>query len=97
MDNEKLEYDIQKRARAGTAATARAAVALYIIWLGIKVIRGVVDGSSTIPAALGWAFGIFFIAAALFFGRYVWKRWRADVEAARIPVLPEEGAPESED
>lgn len=89
MKDDKLEYDVQKRAKAGTAATARAAVAGYVIWLGVKIIRGVIAGDTTMPPALGWIAGIVFIAAALAFGVYIWKRWRQDVEAARLREDPE--------
>ncbi len=96
MKDDKLEYDIQKRARAGTAATARAAVSLYVAWLGVKIIRGVVTGGSTLPPAVGWIGGIVFIAAAVAFCFYIWKRWRADVEAARIRTAPEDGGKDAE-
>ncbi len=89
MKNEKLEYDVQKRAKAGTAALLRAVVALYIAWLGYKVIRGVGEDGSTVPPAAGWIIGIVFIAAALAFGFYIWKRWRADLEDARISPAQE--------
>ena len=45
----KLEYDIQKRARAGTAATFRAVVAGYIAYLGWKVATA--EGGSMPPLA----------------------------------------------
>ena len=89
MKDDKLEYDVQKRAKAGTAATARAAVAVYVIWLGVKIIRGTIEGGTTVPPAVGWIAGIFFIAASIAFCFYVWKRWRADLEAARLPVAQE--------
>ena len=81
----KFEYDIQKRARAGTSATLRAAVAIYIIYLGRSIIKGVREGTSTMAPWLGWTAGIVFIAAALGFGVYAWKRWRMDLENARLP------------
>ena len=85
MENgNKLEYDVQQRARAGTKATFRGIVALYIIYLGYRLIRGAGDGTSTMPVWLAWVGGIVLIAAALGFGVYIWKRWRIDVEAARI-------------
>ena len=95
--NDKLEYDVQKRARAGTAATFRAVVAVYIIYLGYNLIKTTVDGSSTLPVWLGWAAGIFFIAAALGFGYYIWRRWHIDVEAARLPETPGPQEIEEED
>ena len=95
MKDEKLEYDVQKRARASTAATARVAVSLYIIWLGYKIIRGALDGSNPMPPILAWTAGIFFIAAAIAFCYYTWRRWRADVEAARLPETEESDLPDA--
>ena len=95
--NDKLEYDVQKRAKAGTAATFRAVVAVYIIYLGYNILRSTIDGSSTLPPWVGWTVGIFFIAAALGFGYYIWRRWHRDVEAARLPEAPEPQEIEEED
>lgn len=81
----KLEYDIQKRARAGTRATLRAAVALYIAYLGRNIIQGVRDGSSSMAPWIGWTAGIVFLAAAVGTGVYAYRRWRLDLEAARLP------------
>ena len=93
--SDKLEYYARQRARAGTAATFRGIAAAYIAYLGYRLIRGELDGSSTLPPWAGWLTGILFIAAALGFGYYIWKRWRADVEAARITdTNNEEDAPE---
>lgn len=92
----KLEYNVQQRAKAGTAATFRGVVALYIAYLGYKIIQGGMDESSTLPSWAGWTVGLAFIAAALGFGYYIWKRWRSDVEAARLPAedsVEEEDAP----
>ena len=87
MDNgngQKFEFDIQKRAQAGMKATFRALVAAYIIYLGYKIISG---------AAGFWqsAAGAVFIAAALAFGVYAWRRWRIDLEAARLPKEAPDG------
>ncbi len=75
---QKLEYDVQKRAQAGLRATLRAAVAVYIIYLGYRLVSGESSGLQT-------AAGVFFIVAALAFGAYTWRRWRLDLEAARLP------------
>ncbi len=88
-DSQSYEYDMQKRARAVTTATLRAAVALYIAYLGYSIIKGVREGSTTMAPWIGWGAGCFFIAAALGFCFYVWKRYRRDVEAARLPVSEE--------
>ena len=78
-------YDFTKRAKAVNTATLRAVVALYIAYLGYSIIRGVRDGSTTMSPALGWTAGIVFICAAAAVLIYSWKRWRAEVEAARLP------------
>ena len=94
--NEKLEYDVQKRAKAGTAATFRAVVCIYVMYLGSNLCRGTADGTSTLPPWAGWLCGIFFILAGLAFGIYTWNRYRIDKEAARLPETDEE-APEEND
>lgn len=81
-------YDFTKRTRAVNAATLRAVVAVYIAYLGWSIIRGVRDGGTTMSPALGWALGIAFIAAAVAVLVYTWKRWRAELEAARLPAAP---------
>ena len=85
-DKNQLEYDVQKRARAGTKATLRGVVALYVAFMGYRLLRSArLAEESTMPIDLRWGFGLGMIAAALIFGVYIWKRWRADVEAARLP------------
>lgn len=78
----KLEYDIQKRAKAGTTATFRAVVAGYLAYLGWQIATA--EGSAVPPLAARLIGGAF-IAAAIAFGVYIWKRWRLDLEAARLP------------
>ena len=85
MKEEKLDYDVQKQARAGTAAIFRALISVYIIYLAWSILRGVLDGSSPIPVWAGWLAAIVFTAAAAAFGVYTWKTWRRDLEAARLP------------
>ena len=82
MNDQRFEYDIQKRARAGVRATLRGAVALYIIYLGYQLVR---DAAGPWQAAAG----VFFIVAALAFGLYALRRWRLDLEAARLPETAE--------
>lgn len=84
MKKDRQKYDDQKWARACTSAAVRAVVAGYIAWLGVKIIRGVKAGGTTVPPAVGWIAGIVFIAAALAFCFYIWKRLRAELDAARI-------------
>ena len=88
-DSQSYEYDMQKRARAVTSATLRAVVALYIGYLGYNIIKGVREGTTTMAPGIGWTAGLFFLAAALGVCFYAWKRYRQDVEAARLPVNEE--------
>lgn len=85
MREDRFEYDIQKRAKAGTAATFRVLVSAYLIYLGWTILKGVLNGSSSVPAWAGWLAAIVFTAAAAAFGVYTWKTWRRDLNAARLP------------
>ena len=90
MKEQQFEYDIQKRAKAGTAATLRAVISVYVIYLGWTVLKGVLNGSSPVPVWVGWLVAIVFTVGAVGFGVYTWKPYLRDREAARLPVLPEE-------
>ena len=90
MKEQQFEYDIQKRAKAGTAATLRAVISFYIIYLAWSVLKGIRNGSSPVPVWVGWLVAIVFTGAAVVFGVYTWKTYLRDKEAARLPVLPEE-------
>ena len=83
--NAKFEYDVQKRARAGTRATLRAVVAGYLVYLAWQIVKGVRTGSSTMAPAVAWAAAVFFTLAAIAVGVYAYRSWRADLEAARLP------------
>lgn len=83
----RLEFDVSKRARAGTAATFRAVVVGYLIYLGWKIASAEGGAMSVLTARL---IGAVFILAAIAFGVYTWKRWRIDLENARLPEEPEE-------
>ena len=89
-NGEKLEYDVQKRAKAGMAATFRAVVAIYVMYIGSNLCRSTADGTSTLPDWAGWLSGIFFILVGLAFGVYAWNRYRIEKEAARLPDSDEE-------
>ena len=86
MKEQQFEYDIQKRAKAGTAATLRAVISVYVIYLGWTVLKGVRNGSSPVPVWVGWLVAIVFTAAAIAFGFYTWKTYLRDKEAARLPT-----------
>ncbi len=79
-------YDLQKRAGAGTRATLRSCVCLYLGYLGFQLIRNADSAESTMSPQLAWVFGLLLLAAAIGFGVYVIFRYRADLEAARLPA-----------
>ncbi|MBR0161316.1 MAG: hypothetical protein IJQ02_08575 [Oscillospiraceae bacterium] len=90
------EHDPQKLARAGTSAFLRLAVALYLFYLAYQIIRGVTDGSSSMSPVIAWIAALFFLAAALAFCLYTWKRYRADTAAARLPAEEKREGTETE-
>ena len=90
MDDRELDYDIAERNKAGSIAALRVAVAVYLFYLGLSMIRDLLRGVSTMSPVFVWIVGLVFIAAAVAFGFYTWRRWRADVEAARFSARPED-------
>ncbi len=86
MDEKNCEYDPAKRAKVSNIAILRAVVAAYLAYLGFDLLRDWFRGASTLSPALAWTAGLGFIAAALAFGFYTWKRWKQESEAARLPA-----------
>ena len=96
LDREpRADYDIQRRAKASTSATLRACVSLYLIYLGYQLIKNANTGQSTMSPALAVAAGVGLIAAALGFGVYILRRYRGELEAARL--TPPEDGPDGEE
>lgn len=89
MSTDRQVYDVQKRARAGTTATLRAVVVLYVLYLGWMILRNYFQGTSTLPPWLAWLAGLGFAAAALGFAVYTYRRYKADLAAAVIRPAPE--------
>ena len=85
MDDKAYEYDAAKRTRANNLAVLRALVAAYLAWLGFSLIRDCVRGASTLSPAFAWTVGLVFIAAALAFAFYIWRQWKRELAAARLP------------
>ena len=82
--NDQFEYDVQKRARAGTTATFRVLVSFYLVYLGWSVLRGIRSGTSPVPVWVGWLVMLVFTGVAVFFCFYTWRRYQQDKEAARL-------------
>ena len=85
MDDRAFEYDAAKRTRANNLAVLRALVAAYLAWLGFSLIRDCLRGASTLSPAFAWTVGLVFIAAALAFAFYIWRQWKRELAAARLP------------
>ena len=75
MDSRKPDDDAARKNRAGNTAALRLAVAAYLLYLGWSILRDTVRGTSAMSPVLGWAAGVIFIACAVGFGWYSWKRW----------------------
>lgn len=82
MDN-KFEYDIQKRAKAGTRATLRAVVSLYLIYMAYLIVKAL-GKDSPIPLPVGYGIAGIFVAAGIAFGVYTYRRYRIDLADARL-------------
>ena len=76
-----IRYDADKKSKAERAALFRAVVAGYIGYLGYKIACA---EDTTMSVTLSRVLGIAFIAAAAGFAVYIVKRWRSDMENARI-------------
>ena len=91
------EYDVQRRARAGSSAVLRALVAGYLVYLAWQILRNVRSGETTMTPAVAYAASAFFLLAAAAFAAYLIRRWRIETEAARLPESDEaEGSGEDE-
>ena len=59
------DFDVQRQARAGSTAALRALVAGYLVYLGVTLIRNLLNGSSPLPTAAAWCAGIVFIGGGV--------------------------------
>ena len=84
-----VEYDEQRRARAGTSAVLRALVAGYLIYLAWQILRNLRTGETTMTPAVGYAAAAVFLLAAAAFAVYLIRQWRIESEAARLPESDE--------
>ena len=88
-EKNRVEYDVQRRARAGTSATLRALVAGYLLYLAWQIVKGVRTGETSMSPAVAYTAAAFFVIAAIVFVVYLLRRWRKEVEAARLPAQSE--------
>ena len=68
--------------RAVNFFALRAAVALYLIYLGFDLFRSYLVGASTLSPTAAWLCGPGFMAAGLLFALYSWRRYRREIAAA---------------
>ena len=71
-----------ERQKTINMAALRAAVAVYLIYLGVSLIRDRLQGTSTLPPALAWFAGLAFLLGGAAYGWYTWRRWRSERGAA---------------
>lgn len=62
--------------RAVNMAALRAAVSLYLIYLGVSLLLPAVRGESTLPPALAWLAGAAFLIGGAAFLAYSWRQYR---------------------
>ena len=79
---EKKKYRIADKNRADMRALLRGIVAPYLLYMAYRLCFSIKD--STFPPAARVAAGVVFALAALGFGVYTWKRYRADLAAAEL-------------
>ena len=79
---EKKKYRIADKNRADMRALLRGIVAAYLLYMAYQLCFGIED--VTFPAAARVTVGIVLALAAVGFGVYAWRRYRADCEAAEL-------------
>ena len=55
------EYDVQRRARAGTSAILRALVAGYLVYLAWQILQNVRTGETSMTPAVAYTAAGFFL------------------------------------
>ena len=85
MKDVETRYDMQRRARAINTGVLRAVIAGYLVYLGVTILRDQLAQAGELPPVLGWTAGLLFAAGGAIFARFSWRRFRADLEAARLP------------
>ena len=89
-EKNRVEYDVQRRARAGTGATLRALVAGYLVYLAWQIVKGVRSGETSMSPAVGYAAAAFFLAALLSptaFGLAVWSETIIPIAGAGMALI----------
>lgn len=95
MRNDQPKYHYLRKRKANLTATFRGVVSLYLLYLGWRIASGALAGDSPIPGWAVWLLCGVFFTAAVGFGFYTWKRYRADLKTAELTQeeLEEEDEP----
>ncbi|MCR4640240.1 hypothetical protein [Ruminococcus sp.] len=89
-----INYDAEKRARAGRGAVLRVLVAVYIAYLAFKIVSA---EDTTMSAAACRVIGAVFIAADIAFIVYTYNLFRKEMKAAEADVEADEAAEGADD
>ncbi|MBP5379407.1 MAG: hypothetical protein J6Y64_07695 [Ruminococcus sp.] len=76
-----LKFDAVKRQKAKISAVLRVIVAVYLGYLGIKLVT---NKETTMDMATAWTFGALFMLAAIIIAGYSIYRFYSDFTAAHI-------------
>lgn len=68
-------------AQAMNRAALRAVVGAYLIYLGVSLIRDMLNGKSAMAPWLAWVCGIFFVLAGAGVLWYTWRRRQEESKA----------------
>jgi membrane protein implicated in regulation of membrane protease activity len=82
MDGNDRNTQSAENRRAVNFFALRLAVAGYLVYLGFDILRGHISGASALSPLLSWLCGVGFMAAALAFALYSWRRYRRECAAA---------------
>ncbi len=84
---EKKRYNVVRKNQADIKALLRSAVAIYLFYLAFRLVPG---NDSSFPSLARFLAGGLFIAAAVIFGWFTWRQYRAALKKAEL--TPEEEA-----
>ncbi len=96
MDENRNKSETAKDNRAVNLFALRLAVAAYLCYLGVDMLRTFLVGASTLAPAVAWGCGLGFPAAGLGFALYSYLRWRRETAARKGQAAAEDKAPDED-
>ena len=70
------------RNQANLRAALRGAVALYLITIAVRLVKGAQENAASMSIGIACLIAALFTLAGIFFGVYSFKSYRKDLEAA---------------